>query len=38
MATGTLKRKVSEGLFRYCVKRGKPLLFWRDKFIQELMK
>jgi hypothetical protein len=38
LAPGTLKRKASEGAFKYSVKRGKPLLFWRDKFVQELMK
>ncbi len=32
----TLKRKVSEGCFSVCVKRGKPLLFWRDRFVQQL--
>jgi hypothetical protein len=33
----TLKRKVSEGRFRGCVRKGKPLLFWRDRFVQALM-
>ncbi len=37
LAPGTLKRKVSEGCFKNSVKRGKPLLFWRDQFVQELM-
>ena len=32
----TLKRLVSEGRFRGAVKRKRPLLFWRDKFILEL--
>ena len=32
----TLKRKCSEGAFRKSVKRGKPLLFWRDRFVQDL--
>ena len=35
---GTLKRKVSEGAFRKSVKKGKPLLFCRDRFVQELMR
>jgi hypothetical protein len=34
---GTLKRKVSEGRFRGSVRKGKPLLFWRDRFVQALM-
>ncbi len=34
----TLKRKVSEGAFPKSVKRGKPLLFWRDMCAKELMK
>lgn len=34
----TLKRKVSEGSFPKSVKRGKPLLFWRDLFVKELLK
>ncbi len=34
----TLKRKVSEGCFRKSVKRGRPLLFWRDMFVKELLK
>jgi hypothetical protein len=33
----TLKKKVSEGCFRDSVARGKPLRFWRDRFILELM-
>jgi len=33
----TLKRKVSEGHFKGCVSRGKPLLFWRDRFVQQVM-
>ena len=37
IAPGTLKRKVSEGAFSKSVKRGKPLRFWRDLFVQELM-
>ena len=38
LAPGTLKRLVSEGRFAGSVKRGKPLLFWRDRFVAELMK
>jgi hypothetical protein len=38
LAPSTLKRLASEGRFRESVKRGKPLRFWRDKFVQELMK
>jgi len=33
----TLKKKLSEGCFRDCVSRGKPLLFWRDRFVADLM-
>jgi hypothetical protein len=36
LAPGTLKRKVSEGYFKGAVSRGKPLLFWRDRFILKL--
>ena len=32
----TLKRKVSEGHFKGSVKRGKPLLFWKPRFILQL--
>ncbi len=38
LASSTLKRKVSEGHFKLSVKRNKPLLFWRDRFVKELMK
>ncbi len=38
MAAATLKRRVNEGAFKKVVKRGKPLLFFRDLFIQELMR
>lgn len=37
MARGTLLRKISEGAFKRSVKRGKPVLFFRDFFVQELM-
>jgi hypothetical protein len=33
----TLKKKLSEGFFGDSVARGKPLLFWRDRFVMELM-
>lgn len=33
----TLKKKLSEGCFRNAVARGKPLRFWRDRFVLELM-
>ena len=38
IAPSTLKRLVSEGQFAESVKRGKPLRFWRDFFVKELMK
>ena len=34
----TLKRKVSEGLYARSVVRGKPLRFWRDRLVQEVMQ
>lgn len=33
----TLKKKLSEGCFRDSVSRGKPLRFWRDRFVLEVM-
>src|SRR5438045_4192774 len=38
IATGTLKRWVSEGRFPRSAKRGKQLLFWRDQFVVEVMQ
>jgi hypothetical protein len=38
IATSTLKRHVSEGKYKYCVFRKKPLHFCRDKFVVELMR
>ena len=38
LAPGTLKRLVSEGQFADSVRRGKPLRFWRDRFVAELMR
>lgn len=32
----TLKRKVSDEEFADCVRRGKPLRFWRDRFVIHL--
>jgi len=37
-APQTLRKHVSEGQYKDCVSRGKPLRFWRDKFIKEVMK
>jgi hypothetical protein len=34
----TLKRKVSEGLYAASVVRGKPLRFWRDRLVAEVMQ
>lgn len=34
----TLKRKVSEGLYARSVVRGKPLRFWRDRLVGEVMR
>jgi hypothetical protein len=33
----SLKKKLSEGAFRDAVSRGKPLFFWRDRLVLELM-
>lgn len=38
LAVKTIYKKVSEGFFKKSVKRGKPLLFWRDRFVQEVMR
>ncbi|MDB5320630.1 MAG: hypothetical protein JWN40_2261 [Phycisphaerales bacterium] len=38
VATGTLKRWASEGRFPRSAKRGKPLLFWPDRFVAEVMR
>lgn len=37
LAVKTIYKKASEGHFRKSAKRGKPLLFWRDTFVQEVM-
>jgi hypothetical protein len=34
----TLKKLLSQGRFKNSAKRKKPVLFWRDRFIQELMQ
>ncbi|MBL4808635.1 MAG: hypothetical protein JKY43_01080 [Phycisphaerales bacterium] len=34
----TIKRLVTEGRFKKSAKPGKPLLFHRDRFIQEVLK
>lgn len=36
-APSTIKRLVSEGYFSNSVRRGKPIAFWRDRFIVEVM-
>jgi predicted DNA-binding transcriptional regulator AlpA len=38
LAPSTMQRLVSEGQFKNSVKRGKPLRFWRDRFVQEAMR
>jgi hypothetical protein len=37
-ASSTIKRLASEGFFRNSVRRGKPMAFWRDRFIVEVME
>ena len=38
LASGTIKRLVSEGFFGNSVRRGKPVAFWRDRFVAEVME
>jgi len=38
LAPGTIKRLASEGCFRHSVRRGKPIAFWRDRFVVEVME
>jgi len=38
LAPSTLKRLVSEDKFKDSVKRGRPLRFFRDRFVKELMR
>jgi hypothetical protein len=37
-ASSTIKRLASEGFSRNSVRRGKPMAFWRDRFIVEVME
>jgi hypothetical protein len=37
-APSTIKRLASEGFFCNSVRRGKPIAFWRDRFIVEVME
>jgi hypothetical protein len=37
-APSNIKRLVSEGYFCNSVRRGKPLAFWRDRFVVEIME
>jgi hypothetical protein len=38
LAPGTLKRLVCEGYFGNSVRRGKPIAFWRNRFVAETME
>ena len=38
LAPSTVKRLVSEGCFSHSARRGKPLVFWRDRFVVEAME
>lgn len=38
LAPSTIKRLASEGFFRNSARRGKPIAFWRDRFIVEVME
>ncbi len=33
----TIQNKITQGYFKTSVKRGRPLLFWTDRFIKEVM-
>lgn len=35
---GTVKRLASEGCFGDSVRKGKPIVFWRDRFVVEVME
>jgi len=37
-APSTIKRLASEGYFGDSVRRGKPIAFWRDRFVMEVME
>jgi hypothetical protein len=34
----TIKRLASEGYFHDSIRRGKPIAFWRDRFVVEIME
>ncbi len=38
LAPSTLKRLASEGFFTHSIRRGKPVAFWRDRFVVEVME
>ncbi|MCP4710067.1 MAG: hypothetical protein GY869_15695 [Planctomycetes bacterium] len=38
LAPSTLKRLASEGYFVDSIRRGKPVAFWRDRFVVEVME
>ena len=38
LSPNTLKKQLSQGKFRDCVKRGKPLLFITERFFRELFR
>ena len=38
LAPSTLKRLASEGFFVDSIRRGKPVAFWRDRFVLEVME
>lgn len=38
LAPSTIKRLASERCFRNSVRRGKPIAFWRDRFVVEVME
>jgi len=37
LAPSTIKRLTSEGCFKHSVRRRRPLAFWRDRFVMEVM-
>ncbi len=38
LAPSTVKRLASEGFFTDSIRRGKPVAFWRDRFVVEVME
>ena len=38
IAPSTLKKRVCRGELKDCVRRGRPLLFWRDRLLREGMR